>query len=144
MVKETDYDEDKSESFEINYTNNKGFFIYLTKNLELIGEFRLTDNYAMWFKTLDALYLATFPFWKNPKEKEEYEELYNEALKMLSNKSNNNNNVTRAFNNKTLRILRAINSLVSENTSHLMIRLSGADSEDSAAWEAIMNETSEL
>lgn len=145
MIDEEIYTEDKSESFEINYTNNKGFFLYITKNLELISEFRLRNEYDQWFKTLDSLYLATFPFWKNPKKIDEYKALYIETTNNFNNMSKaRSSNIGQGYNNKILNLLRRINELVSENTAHLMIRISNTDSEDESFWQEVMNENSKV
>lgn len=145
MNDEEIYTEDKSESFEINYTNNKGFFLYITKNLELISEFRLRNENEQWFKTLDSLYLATFPFWKNPTKIEEYKKLYLETSTAFNNAAKARTiTIGNGYNSKILSLLRRINELVSENTAHLMIRISNTDSEDESFWQEVMNENSKV
>ena len=145
MSDDESFIEDRSESFEINYTNNKGFFLYITKNLELISEFRLRNDYNMWFTTLDSLYLATFPFWKNPKKKEEYKELYESATKNFNNLNNSRSTtINQAYKNKLLLLLRRMNELISDNTAHLMIRVSTEDAEDEQFWEEVERESKPL
>lgn len=139
------FTEDKSDSFEINYTNNKGFFLYLTKNLELISEFRLRGEYDMWFKTLDSLYLATFPFWKNPDKKNEYKTLYEGANNIFNNMAQaRSGSINKSYTNKLLKTLRSMNELISENTAHLMIRISNSDADDESFWDEVTNENKQI
>ena len=123
--------EDNSEKFEINFTNNKGFFLYLTKMLGLSSDFRLGGDNYMWLKTLDSLALATFPFWKDTNKKNEYELLYNSIKNSIDNMNKSNNvNMKKNILNCMEEELRKLNMIVSDNISHLMIRVSSADDDD--------------
>lgn len=141
--KEKLYIDDDNDSFEVNYTNAKGFYQYLTKNIELISEFRLSNNYLMWFKALDCMFVATVSYWNKEENINQYEEMYlrceillNRESSFISSKSKN------AYNFKLNRLLRSMNLLVSKNTAHLMIKLNQPDEDDSKAWREIFGEES--
>jgi len=132
------------DDYEVNYTNAKGFYEYLTMNIRLISDFRLQGSYKMWFKALDCMFVSTFPYWpQKDNSVNTYEELYlsvdliiNRSDSVISSKSK------MACDGKINRLLRQMNMLVTKNTAHLMIKLSQPDEDDSKAWREIFGEDS--
>jgi len=131
------------DGFEVNYTNAKGFYQYLTKNIELISEFRLRNDYMMWFKALDCMFIATVSYWNNEEETKEYEAMY-ERCELLITRENSfiSSKSKTAYNFKVNKLLRTMNLIISKNTAHLMIKLSQPDEDDSKAWREIFGEDS--
>lgn len=126
----------EASGFSINYTNNKGFYIFLTKNLILINEFKLNDDYKMWFKAMDSFYMTTFPYWKEgDKATKLYKELY-ESIKTQFNKINkaHSQNIKGMFEGQLLELLRDMNEVLTRNTSHIMIKSSEIEDNDESEF----------
>lgn len=134
---------DKEENnTEVNFTNAKGFYQYLTKNIELISEFRLLKDKEMWYKALDCMFVTTFTYWKDKEDVDKYELLYSEVGVLLNKSDGNSNNIRAAYNNKINKLLREMNVLISKNTAHIMIKMNQPDEDDSKTWRDIFGETS--
>lgn len=141
--KEKFYLDNDDDSFEVNYTNAKGFYQYLTKNIELISEFRLRNEHKMWFKALDCMFIATVSYWNNQDEIKEYEQMYNTCDLLLNRESSFMSSKSKsAYTFKLNKLLRSMNLIISKNTAHLMIKLSQPDEDDSKAWREIFGEDS--